>query len=137
MWKLKLFSKQLMDQLLELPNKAVVKITVEYLQKLQITLCNLQKKYHCLRKDFCKVSFSTDLENLNDCEIKNAADGLQKAYPKDLVSYLYEELVQLFAKRKVFRDKCSKERFGSISLKKRTGRLCFQTWKFHCKSISV
>ena len=31
MWKLKLFIKQLMDQLLELPNKVVAKITVEYL----------------------------------------------------------------------------------------------------------
>ena len=34
------------------------------------------------------------MENLTDSEIRNATDGLQKSYHKDLESYLYEELVQ-------------------------------------------
>ena len=39
-----------------------------------------------------KLIFFSNLENLIDSGIKNAADGLQKAYPEN--SYLYEELVQ-------------------------------------------
>ena len=35
------------------------------------------------------------MENLIDSEIKNVVDGLQKAYPEDWESCLYEELVQV------------------------------------------
>ena len=34
------------------------------------------------------------MENLTKFKIKNAADSLQRAYPKDLESYPYDELVQ-------------------------------------------
>ena len=45
-----------------------------------------RKKNHCLPVDFYKVFFLSNLEKQTNSEIKNATDGLQKAYPEDLES---------------------------------------------------
>ena len=44
------------------------------------------------------------MENLTASEIKNAVDDLQKAYPRDLESNPYEELVQFSY---LLNEKCS------------------------------
>ena len=55
---------------------------------------SLENKIIVYVKICTKFNFFSNLENLTDSEIKNAADSLQKAYPEDLESYLYEELLQ-------------------------------------------
>ena len=51
---------------------------------------NLKKtKSLVTAKDFDKIFFK-NLQNPTDSKIKNATDGLQKAYPKGLESYLDE-----------------------------------------------
>ena len=49
----------------------------------------LESKIIAYVKISTKFVFFSNLENLTDSEIKNAADSLQKAYPEDLESYLY------------------------------------------------
>ena len=78
-----------------------------------------RKQNHCLPVDFYKVFFLSNLEKQTNSEIKNATDGLQKAYPEDLESYIYEELFQFSC---LLNEKCSEinvaagEIFGCINL---------------------
>ena len=55
---------------------------------------SLENKIIAYVKISTKFNFFSNLENLTDSEIKNVADSLQKAYPEDLESCLYVELVQ-------------------------------------------
>ena len=51
-----------------------------------------------------KFNFFSNLRNLTNSEIKNAADDLRKAYSEDLESYIYDELVQFSY---LLNEKCS------------------------------
>ena len=99
---------------------------------------NLKKtKSLVTAKDFDKF-FLKNLQNPTDSKIKNATDGLQKAYPKGLESYLDEQLVQFSC---LLNDKCSginvAEIFGCISLGKSNGCPCFQILILHCESTAA
>ena len=51
-----------------------------------------------------EFNFFSNLRNLTNSEIKNAADDLRKAYSEDLESYIYDELVQFSY---LLNEKCS------------------------------
>ena len=73
---------QLMDQLLKLPQN---------IYKHHNIVESLENKIIAYVKISTEFNFFSNLENLIDSGIKNAADGPQKDYPE---SYLYEELVK-------------------------------------------
>ena len=81
---------------------------------------SLENKIITYVKISSKFNFFSNLENLTDSEIKNAADGLQKAYPEDLESYPYKELVQFSY---LLNKKCSginvAERYLDVSVFKK------------------
>ena len=77
---------------------------VECLENIDNIVEFLENKIFAYIKISIKLNFFSNLENLTDSEMKNAAAGLQKAYPEYLESYLYEELVQFSY---LLNEKCS------------------------------